>query len=701
MMTNQIKGYKMRKLLVIVLILFAAKLSAQDTINLNEKPKPLPAEEFVFPDYIQDNLENGLKLFIIEDHEQPTVGFRILIPGGSSLDREFPGLADMTASLMMKGAGGMSALQIAQKLDGVGANISISASADAIIINAYSLKKHLPLLLDMLSKIMLQPDFPDDELEKLKKQAIASIQYEKSEPRSVASKLAKVVVYGEGHPYSQYMTEESVEKITTDQIEEYYESYFLPNNASIAVIGDVEPGSIKNELNQYIGKWEQGKAPVISIPDPAPMPLGVYFIERPGSVQSTIIMTFSSVPYKNEDYEKIDLLATLMGGSFGSRLFRTLRETYSYTYSPYARNTSSKYANRFFLGSDVRNAVTDSAIIVIKEQLSDLAHHGPSEEELSRIKKYEVGKFKMAFEQSDFVSGLIQNADFKGINIARVKNYPDNTMKISPVQVMRTANKYIEPSKGYLVVVGAPEVAEKLEKFGKIYKYNLDLEPISGDKAKMEEASIDPDELIEEYVDAIGGEDALKAVKSMVMTGKAELISRGNTLSGELVVKKKTPNMKYEVIDMGMFKQEEWVNGEKAWSKAGNAMNETIGRDLLKSLHEARIFPVASLLEDNYTVEILGKQNGMILAKVLTPGAEESTYYFDSDSYLLKKIETITEGPKGPMPVTETFDDYQKVGEVMLPAKSKTVNPMFTVTVDQTYSLNQELDDTIFTPDQN
>ena len=107
----------MRKLLVIALILFAAKLTAQETIDLNEKPKPLPAAEFIFPDYIQDNLENGLKVFIIEDHEQPTVGFRILIPGGSSLDREYPGLADMTTSLMMKGAAGMSALEIAQKLD--------------------------------------------------------------------------------------------------------------------------------------------------------------------------------------------------------------------------------------------------------------------------------------------------------------------------------------------------------------------------------------------------------------------------------------------------------------------------------------------------------------------------------------------------------------------------------------------------------
>ncbi len=228
-----------------LLILFSVvmtNLNAQ--IDRSVRPEPLPEKEFQFPNHSTHKLRNGLRVFVIEDKEQPTIALRLLIPGGTSMDGNLPGTAELTAGLLTKGAGKMTALDIAKTIDGIGASISARATGDAVIVSASGLKKHIKTILDVFKNVVLKPTFPKQELEKLSEQMIASLQYEKSQPEQVGQTLARKVIYGDEHPYALKANENSIQKISIKEVQNYYNTYFIPNNATLAVIGDVSAKDI-------------------------------------------------------------------------------------------------------------------------------------------------------------------------------------------------------------------------------------------------------------------------------------------------------------------------------------------------------------------------------------------------------------------------------------------------------------------------
>ncbi|MFP4529343.1 MAG: M16 family metallopeptidase, partial [Candidatus Kapaibacterium sp.] len=431
--------------LLIIMFVAVVPLAAQG-LDVTKKPEPIDKKEFVFPEYNSVMLENGMRAYFIKDDEQPTFVMRVLIPGGSSIEGEKTGLADITTGLMTKGAAGMSAFEIARKLDGVGASLSVSAGGDYVQIVVSCLKKHVPLVLETMNDVLTKPEFPQDEFDKLVKQMIAGIQYEKSEPGAVSTKLAKKTIYGEDHPYAQHATEKSIKSITIDDVKDYYNKYIVPNYATVAVIGDIDPADIKPEIEKALAGWNKGKDYEIEIPKANPMPKGVYFISRPASVQSVVSYNTAGVGFAHPDYETLDMAASVIGAGFAGRLFRTLREKYSYTYTPFGYLTSSKYTNRFSCGADVRNSVTDSALNVIFNQINDLAQNGPADDELMRVKNYTIGSYLMNFESSEFIASLVQDADFYGIPIGKVKNYPDRAGKITAREIRKAAAKYLSPA---------------------------------------------------------------------------------------------------------------------------------------------------------------------------------------------------------------------------------------------------------------
>ncbi|HOQ49841.1 MAG TPA: pitrilysin family protein, partial [Candidatus Kapabacteria bacterium] len=379
-----------------LLILFSVvmtNLNAQ--IDRSVRPEPLPEKEFQFPNHTTHKLRNGLRVFVIEDKEQPTIALRLLIPGGTSMDGNLPGTAELTAGLLTKGAGKMTALDIAKTIDGIGASISARASGDAVIVSASGLKKHTNTILDVFKNVVLKPTFPKQELEKLTEQMIANLQYEKSQPEQVGQTLARKVIYGDEHPYALKANENSIQKISIKEVQNYYNTYFIPNNATLAVIGDVSAKDIIPELEKAFADWKQGSIPKINIPEPKPEPLGVYFIQRPASEQTTLIVTNLAVPYKHNDYITLDLASKIIGSGFGGRLFRTLREKYSFTYTPWGYLTTSKYINRFACGADVNSEKTDSSLNVIFEQIGSLAEDGPTDDELNRMKRFVIGQYKL------------------------------------------------------------------------------------------------------------------------------------------------------------------------------------------------------------------------------------------------------------------------------------------------------------------
>ncbi len=686
-------------ILILMLVLSAGYIYAQEKIDFSRKPEALPAESFKFPDYIETKLENGTKVFIVQDREQPTISIRLLIPGGSVLDGNKPGIADLMTDMVTKGAGEMTALQIAETLDGIGADVSASANKDYIAYSASGLKKHMDKILKVFANVLIHPTFPQNEFDKLIPQKLAGLKNEKTDPAKIASDLSDMVVYGKLHPYGLFETEKSIKSITINDLKSYYNAVIKPNNASIVVVGDVNEKEIVNALNNALKDWQPGKTAFIQIPPAQSMPLGVYFIERPGSVQSYVSLVSVAPARKDPDWEIESLASSIMGGGFGSRLFRILREEHSYTYSPRASLSSNKFVNKFVAYANVRNSVTDSSLTIMIDLLRKLANEPSPNEEIGRVKQHSVGQYMMAFEEPGFLARIIQNADFNGIPIQRVKSWHTRYLNISPYEVMEVAKTYMEPEKSFIVVVGAPEMRTKLEKFGPVFDYNLDLDPISGKDAKMENVSIDAEELIEKYTDAIGGNDILDKINTMTIDSKVVLNAGGQEMHGTMKQIFKAPNKLFRNLDLSVVKQEFWCDGTQVWSKSQQGLQEIKDKELEKSKLNSVIFKDAKLLTLGFKCKVLGKQNGMLVMEAANPELNESKkYYYDEKTFLISKIEEMTEGPRGEMFVTTEYNDYKTINGITVPMKILSTNPMYSITSENTYKFNEEVDDSTFQP---
>ncbi|HYF02958.1 MAG TPA: pitrilysin family protein [Patescibacteria group bacterium] len=680
---------------IIALFVLAATVATAQT-DITKRPETIPGKKFAFPKYTETKLKNGLKVFIIEDHEQPTMMLRLQVHAGETQDRKL-GTAYMTGLLLTKGADGRSALEIAEAVDGVGASISASASGDITSVSASFLKKHMNLMMDIFSDVIVRPEFPSDEKDKLMPQVIGEIKSQKSNASEVAQAMARKVVYGEKHPYALKKTEESVNSIEMSDIRDFYRNYFLPNNASLAVVGDVTAKEILPVLEKAFANWKAGSVPPTTVPKPTPMPRGVYFVKRPGAVQSATIVTALGVPYGHQDYEAMRLLGSYYGSGFGGRLFKTLRETHSYTYTPFGFITSAKHMNRFVAGAEVRNAVTDSAINVVLKEFSAVTNAEPPVKDLELIKKSEIGEYLLSFEQPEVLAMLLQSADFNGIPVERLKSYPNRLAAMNGSDMRRIAQQYLKPEQLSYIVVGNPDVMESLRQFGPVYEYNLDLVSASG--AGLEKVNMNASEIFDRYVQAIGGKSKLNSVRSMVNNAAVEFSFGPQTMKGTSVKKQTSDGKMVMRLDAQMVKQSMWMSGGRGWiSQQGSPAMEQQGEELDKLKEEATLFAEARILELGSTGETLGKKNGEIHVKVVSASKEEKTYVFDEGSFLLKRIEGTQDMGQGPAPMTQKFEGYITIDGIQLPKTTIVETPMFTVKMDNSYQLNATIPDDEFNP---
>ncbi len=689
----------MKKIFLLIILIFATiNIFAQD-INPDVMPEPLQSVEFQFPNHTVRTLSNGLKVIIIEDSEQPTIALRLMIYGGKSVETDKSGIAELTANMLTKGTKTRTASQIANSLDGVGASIISNAADDYYYLYADGLKKHSKLLLEILSDVLLNPTFPVDEFLKLQQQTIAGIQYEKSNPSNAAHKLSRIAIYGKNHPYSKYKTTESINSINIDDLKKYHSTWANPTNASLAVVGDVKPDEIVKELEKYLKSWKSGKTPKIEIPSAQQLPKGIYFINRKGAVQSSIVASTLTVPYNNIDYDAIKLASRVIGGENG-RLYQTLREKYSFTYSPYAFVTSTKYANRFSAVADVATEKTDSSLAVILDELNDLKNNTPSKDEIKRVKTSYLGNYNMSFENSMNVATIIQDGDFLGKNINEIKNFPKKIESLTPSDITLMVKNFIEPENLRIIIAGDPSILPTIEKYGQIYQYDLDLNALDGADAKLEKVSISANDLIAKYEKAIGGKDNIQKIQTINATSIAQITVNGQVFDGEVLSQKKAPNKLYNYTNFNIFNNESWVDGENCWIGAkGQESSLQTGESKDKMLFDAELFSVLALTKHNYTLKVLGKSNNKILMSAVSPAKAESIYYFDADNYLLEKIDLDLVSPDGSKEIWSIVtSDYKLFDGVMLPTTQKTISPNFVITLKTNYTINQEIEDSVFKP---
>ncbi len=681
--------------LVLLLNLNIFNIKAEEKLDsiFNNKPESLNKFDFKFPEYKLDFLSNGIQLYLIPDQRQAITNFRLLIGGGASQDKNLAGLAEVSANMLLKGTKNLTAEQIAEKIDFYGASISANANDDYIAINVTTLTKYLNEILDILDNILFETKLNEDELEKLKKQFQAGLVAEKSDPNALASKLAKRVMYGQNHPYANFPSEESIEKITINDIDRYLKKYFISNNMSLAIFGNYNDKNL-NDIFRVFSKYQKNTEFVLDeIPSPAKLEKGVYFIERDAAVQSSIRIVAEGVNYSDNDYEVLSFNSNIIGSGFIGRLFKTLREKHSYTYSPSAGLSGRKYYNFFSANADVKADVTDSAISVMKELIVDLSKNQITEEELDAVRKFRKGSYLMSFENSDFTASILQNGEFKGVRAKNFESYAQRIEKYNQGDILKNASKYLSEDNLYLIVVGPKSTKNNLEKFGNIFEYDRSINPLDD----FEAVKIKPKDLVKNYLKAVGGKKIFKEISSLSSKGELVVTTQGQEMKGTYLVNAQSPDKSFSVQDFVGNKQEKWINGDKSWIKVADLVNQE--KTSLFDKLEIMPFYFANILDLDANMEILGKRNSEIYVKV-TGENEERVYKFDEKSFLLNSYTSTQDTQIGKITLENIYSDYKSFGDYLLPTSIENKSSLFVSKLKVNYTLNPNLEDQSFEPEK-
>ncbi len=668
-----------------------------DKPDLNVKPQPLSATPFVFPKYREFTMSNGLHVFVVEDHSLPRITFSMIIKSGEAYSPQGKeGTAAFVAEMLLKGTKKRSAKQIAEQLDGVGASISASTVGEQTTIVGASLKKRADLLFEVLAEALIEPSFPEEEYRKLRDQFAASIASKQARSSELASALSRKVVYGQGHPLARYETVAALNNIQLQDVKDFYSTWYKPNIASIAIVGDVTEAEVKKLLEKHLKHWKKSETPTVTIPPLSPEPAGVYFIARKGSVQSAVVVCAPGPSVTANDWDAVNVMSAFIGSGFGSLLFQSLRETYSYTYSPFAFVTRGNRFNRIAMGAEVRTSVTDSTIQVIMKEVGQLAQHGPDPGELQKRIATEVGSYRLSFEKSSNVAAYLQSAWLFDMPVSWVAEWADRMQGVGPGQVTDAARKYLNPFAMRIVVVGDPLVKEQLEKFGTVIEYTTDMVPVTANE--YEKAGITLGELIEQHKNALGG-TALNALNTVHLKGTAEMMYQGQVMRGTVEKKYMNPGKEQSKLDLGIMKQVQWINGSTAWiSLNDGSVTEVDNDEKKRMLAEATPFPALGWSERGYTAEILGKKDARIVVKVQTQNGKVERYFFDEKSKHLVRVEKEEDTPQGPITIVEKYLDYTPVNGVQFPQRYVMESPVYTITLSYVVTVNEPMTADDFEP---
>ncbi len=430
------------------------------------------------PPMADKTLDNGLKIIVVQNDEQPVVSMRLLIKSGTAMDpRGKAGLANMTAGLLRKGTATRDATKLSQEIDFVGGNLGAGAGRDATNVTCEVLTKHFDVGLDLLADIVLNPTFPDAELERDRKQTIAGLMMQKDDAGTIADIQYGMYLFGE-HPYGQpgSGTVESVSEITRDDIVAFWKQQYIPNNAVLFVAGAIKAEDVLPKIAAKLGSWAQAPLPTTDFP-PANQVKGtkVILVNKPDATNANIKVGHLGIDRHNPDIYAVRLMNYILGGGgFRSRLMDDVRDKRGLTYGISSQFDFDKYPGEFTVSVATRADSCAQAIGATIEHLRKIREADVTAQELSEAKSFYAGYFPRQFETPEQVANQLSIVELYELEKDYLAKYTDYLGAVTPQQVRGAAQRYIDPDNLLIVVVGNAEVLrDKLKVFGPVNELEL------------------------------------------------------------------------------------------------------------------------------------------------------------------------------------------------------------------------------------
>jgi predicted Zn-dependent peptidase len=662
----------MKKIIILTGFLLPTVLFGQ--LDRSIKPSPGQAPIINFKDSQVFKTDNDITIILSENHKLPRVSFDLVMGSDPRIEGSKAGLSDMAGSLILSGTKNRTKDQLDKEIDYIGASLDASESS----ITLSCLTKHMDKGLTLMSDVLFNANFPQNEFDRIKKQNESGLMAAKSDPGTMADNAEKKAVFA-NHPYGDVMTETSLNNITREDVLNYFTSTFTPRGSYLVIVGDITKEQVERLIKQYFSTWN-GDAPYKIETSDGLLNNGnrVLFVNKPGAVQSVIQISF---PMKIRTGDSNQLPLTVLngilgGGGFGTRLMQNLREDKAYTYGCYSSLNVTEDGSWMSIGGNFRNEVTDSAITQILQELYIIANGFVTDDELNLTKNSMAGGFARSLERPQTLARFALNIIKNNLSRDYYQTYLKRLEAVDKDAILKMAQTYFTSKNCNIVVVGNSEILERLKQFDADGKIEM-IDAYGNDVTETKKADITKEQLIDNYILAVTNTSSTKA--ALKNLNKIKSVQKNTDLSMSQIPfpLKSTdlwiaPNSEGQKLEgQGMVFQKSYFDGT-----TGSSSNMQVGVKQMTSEEIAAknkysgLFPEMNYSKTGINFELMGieNQNGSdVYVLKINDGTAETFDYFDTKTFMKVKSLTIRKEAGETVESITTFSDYKDVSGILFP----------------------------------
>ena len=660
----------MKTKIIVTVLLILVSIGSYAQIDRSKQPQPGPAPKISLETPKEFQLDNGLKVLVVENHKLPRVSYSLTIDNKPISTGDKDGVQSLLGSMLGNGTTSIPKDEFNEEIDFLGANLGFGSSGGF----ASSLSKYSERILQLMADAAIHPLLTEEEFQKEKDKLIEGLKAQEKDVDAVAARVGSALSYGIHHPYGEFMTEETVNNVAFPDVLSFYETQFNPNNAYLVVVGDVDFDTIKPKIKEYFGVWEKYAGLDYTVPDAVPNAqyTQIDFVDMPNAVQSNISLTNTvNLKMSDPDYFAAKIGNYILGGAYESRLEKDLREAHAYTYSARSNIGTDKYVGRFTAGTSVRNAVTDSAVVELLEDVKTIRTETVSAEELKNAKAKYVGNFVLALENPRTIARYALNIKINNLPQDFYTTYLQKINALTIEDIQRVADKYFKTDNARIIVVGkGSDVLENLEKTGIPIKYfdeyaNPVEKPVF---SKPIPEGITPQIVLDHYLSAIGGKDNAMAVKSVLATADVKI--EGVPFAPKAEIKTSLPNkqsIEMSIEGMGVIMKQKF-NGTVGYTEQQGQRKDFSDDELSDKKSEYSIIPELHYDMSKVSLESMTSIDGNDIYKIKVSNGDSDSYrYYDAETGLLKRVEGTVKVQGQIINSVVDFGNYSPVNEVLFP----------------------------------
>jgi len=637
-----------------------------------QAPEAGPAPVIDLGESTINELPNGLTIIVVENHRLPKVSWSLTFDHSPYLEGEKAGMLDLFGEILTTGTESRAKADIDEEVDFIGASHSGSYRS----LYASSLTKHSDKVLELMTDVLYHPSFPEEELTKNKTQYLSGLAAAETDPGAISSNLISSLLYGADHPYGAVMTAASIESITRQDLVDYHSIYFVPNAAYLVVVGDISPADAMRTAAKHFGAWQSGEVENTDWTNPASSKgIRVCLAPLDGAVQSSLKLTHTvDLQPGHEDAIAVSVMNNILGGGiFSGRLMQNLREDKAFTYGARSSLSTDELSGRFTAFADVRNEVTDSAVVEFMYEIRRMTSELVDEESLSITKNSMTGSFARALESPNTVARFALNIEKYDLPEDYYATYLEKLNSVTAEDILRVAKQYLRPDQIYITCVGSREVMDNLKQFstnGVVELFDPYGQPLVERKKAAEGVTVET--VLTDYYNARGGVKQLNKIKTLEKAGSIE-IGGQMTLGYNSKSSYKGALGNVTALSMsGMEVMKTIVNDTEAYMEQMGQKQQLEGSQLVSTLWEnLSITHLLNADQFGITSELLGIENTngtdyYVIAFTHDSGEFTSTFFFDMETGLLSMEKGVVKEGEDVSTTSTTYSKYMDVGKGVL-----------------------------------